>query len=82
MAKPAIKDEEPSLMEIVNSLSPEWIEQKIAEGKERRLKREGEEQRKQEEKAAEREKYRAAAGQVLSAITGLAPPVGNMKRRM
>jgi len=29
MAKPAIKDEEPSLMEIVNSLSPEWIEQKI-----------------------------------------------------
>ena len=86
MAKPAIKDEEPSLMEIVNSLSPEWIEQKIAEGKERRLKREGEEQRKQEEKAAKmalrRDEYRERAGGVFSAITERAPPRKKMGRRM
>jgi hypothetical protein len=86
MAKPAIKDEEPSLVEIVARLPPEERARIVAEGKQRRLKQAEEEKRKQEEKAAKmalrRDEYRERAGGVFSAITERAPPRKKMGRRM
>ena len=70
------------MMEIVDSLSPEGRERIIAEGRQRRLERERKLEAKAAKKAVDRERQRAEAEQVLSAITERAPPPKKVARRM